>query len=134
LKNKEFLPETAGFCSKIISFDEFLKLNNFKINNCSNNYVYHKPLLRQNECYLPNIKTINRKGACSLTENFFILKHRAISELLLKNTSYKKEEIAEKDIITTCQLSKWGLIKASKANKINCKVLSYPEFINNVKD
>ena len=119
--------------SKIVSIDEFLKLNNFSFDKKGNS-VYFKPLLRENPCYFTSeITEIKKKGLCSLMENFFILKYPKISDKIIESAFYDKEEIDGKTIVTSCQLSKVGLLKCIQKKKYNVSVLSYAEYISDEK-
>ena len=62
-------------------------------------------------------------------ENYFLLKHPDIAEQILENTFYKKDEIDNKTIITTCQLDKIGLEKCIKKINSNANLYSLSEYI-----
>ena len=125
----ETLKRIPELKEKLIRFDDLLKLNNFVLTS-NNSYVYHKPLIRNDECYLPKeIKILNKKGNCSLMENFILLKHRKLADKLFKDVFYKKQDIENKTIITSCLLSKFGLEYLIKKMKIKTKVYSYSEYI-----
>ena len=118
INNKEFT-------DKLIRLDDFLKQNNYQFNIC-NEAIYFKPLTKKDECYLPTeIKQETKKGACSLMENFFALKHPKLA----KNIINKQEAIKAETIVTTCNVTKWGLIKNFKY-----KVLSYAEYLKKEVD
>lgn len=127
----EYNPEFSYYADKLIRLDEFLKLNKISLKS-EENVVYYKPLLRNESCYIPqNVEVINRKGSCSLMENFFMFKHPKLADKMRNSVFYKKEELLNKKIITTCQLSKWGLLLNSKKIKSNSKVLSFSEYFIN---
>ncbi len=116
------------FISKLIRLDEFLKLNNYKF-NIRKDCIYFKPLLRKEECYIPkNVKEFSKKGLCSLMENFFILKYPKHIKKIINAVFFKKEETDNKIIITSCLISKWGLIRGLKKIHSNAHVLSYAEY------
>ncbi len=113
------------FNKKLIRLDEFLKINNFKINT-SQKTSYFKPLNRKENGNVPdNTNTINRKGACSLMENFFGIKHPKLAKKIAENIKYKNDE----ETITTCNITKWGLSKLLKQ-----KVISYAEYLKKEVD
>ena len=113
------------FNKKLIRLDEFLKINNFKINK-SQKTSYFKPLNRKENGNMPdNTNTINQKGACSLMENFFGIKHPKLAKKIAENIKYKKDE----ETITTCNITKWGLLKLLKQ-----KVISYAEYLKKEVD
>ena len=117
------------FISKLIRLDEFLKLNNYQF-NCRKNDIYFKPLLRKDECYIPeNLKKISKKGLCSLMENFFIFKYPKYSKKLLKSVFFMKEDADNHTIVTSCLLSKWGLLKGFSKINSNAHVISYAEYV-----
>ena len=116
------------FVSKLIRLDEFLKLNNYQFNS-KNEGIYFKPLLRKDECYIPeNVKGFSKKGLCSLMENFFIIKYPKYTKKIINAVFFKKEETDNKIIITSCLLSKWGVIRGLKKIHSNAHVLSYAEY------
>lgn len=113
------------FNKKLIRLDEFLKINNFKITT-SKETLYFKPLNRKTDCnFAQDTKTINFKGACTLMENFFAIKHPKLAKKIAKNITYKND----KNIITTCNITKWGLLKLFKK-----KVISYSEYLKKEVD
>ncbi len=123
------LKQYSDFNDKLITFDEFLKLKGYELPD-TENCVYHRPLLRDSECYLPkNMKEINKKGSCSLMENFFILKNYKYVNKIINSVFYKKSDIEENSIVTSCNLSLWGLKKMFRLKKYNNKVISYSEYI-----
>lgn len=125
----ETLEKIPELKEKIIRLDDILKLNNIELAS-NTSYVYHKPLIRNDECYLPSeIKILNKKGNCSLMENFLLLKHRKLADKLFKDVFYKQQDIENKTIITSCLLSKFGLEYLIKKMKTNTKVYSYSEYI-----
>lgn len=119
---------------KLVRIDDILKMNYVDI-PCCENALYHKPLIRKEEPFIPEgMPLINKKGSCSLMENFFMLKYKKLTKILIDKVFYKKEELDNKYIITTCQLSKLGLSKGAKAIKSNAKVLSYSEYVASGRD
>ncbi len=126
---KDFLPEAEKIMKKIIRFDKFLEINNFNP-VLKDNVIYYKPLIRKEKFNL-DIPVLNKKGACSLMENFILIKHKKITNLLLKNLFYTKEDTQNKTVFTTCLISKLGLQYGFKKLKNNSKVLSFSELIHN---
>lgn len=125
----DYVPEANVFIDKLIRFDEFLKLNNYKIPEMKN-LVYHKPLLKEEkDSSFESIERMNKKGSCSLMENFFILKYKKLSEILVKNVFYNTVDIKNNDVMTTCLLSKWGLKKGFYLQKKKVDVYTFAEII-----
>ncbi len=125
----ETLNKIPELQEKLIRLDDILKLNNFELTS-NKPCVYHKPLIRNEECYLPHeVKMLNKKGSCSLMENFLLLKHKKLADKLFKDVFYKKQDIENKTIITSCLLSKFGFEYLIKKIKTNTKVYSYSEYI-----
>lgn len=121
------LKNIGEISTKIIRLDEILKENNYEI-QLKENIVYHKTLNRtENLSY--EFPILNRKGSCSTMENFFLLKFPEIAEELLSKVFYKKEEIDNKTIITTCQLDKVGLKNGIKTINSNANLYSLAEYI-----
>lgn len=117
------------FFSKLIRLDELLKIENYPIPD-TKNYVYHMPLIRNKNCFIfDSSKMLNRKGICSLMENFFYIKHKKESDKISKVSFYNEKEINNKTIVTSCQISKWGLKSILNNLKLKFKVLSLAEFI-----
>jgi Fe-S oxidoreductase len=112
---------------KLITIDELLKINNFDI-KITEDVVYHQPLQRYNDCYL-DCKKINRKGCCSGMENFLMLKHKNIFLKLIENVMYKKEEINNKKLVTSCNLSILGFKELVKKKQMNTQIYSYSEYV-----
>lgn len=129
----DFLDVDKRFLSKLITIDDFFEINNYRPESCENP-VYFKPLLRDSDCYFPfSVLQIEKKGLCSLMENFFMLKYSKLSEDIINTTFYTKDEIEGRTIITSCQLSKIGLIKCIERRKANTPVMSYAEYISKLK-
>ncbi len=124
----ETLRQIPEIKEKLIRIDELLKINHFEIPQ-NDNAVYHKPIFREDNCYIPN-KIINKKGICSLTENYFMLKYPKISKQILENNFYSYEEIDDKIVVTSCLLSSIGLKKCISDIKSTAKVYTYSEYIN----
>lgn len=121
--------ENKEFQSKLIRLDKFLEINNFKLPEAKN-ALYHKPITRNEKTYLPpNVQIINKKGSCSLMENFFMIKHPKLARKISKEIAYSKSELENCELITTCNLAKWGLSKQLKQ-----EVLSYAQYINLEED
>lgn len=97
--------------SKLIRIDELLYKNGYKV---VDNVFYHKPLIRKQVSSF-DLDTINKKGACSLMENFFMLKYKSLSEKIIQNSQYNNFVLNNKTIATTCNISKWGLSKIFKS-------------------
>lgn len=131
LKCFELADNTKKYLEKLITLDKYLELKNFDLPK-TENILYHKPLLRAENTYLPDcIKIINKKGSATLMENFFMIKHKKEYNKILNKVFYKKKDIQNKTIVTTCNISKLGLYSSAKKLKINCRILSYYEFLNN---
>ena len=73
---------------------------------------------------------MNNKGATSLNENYFLIKHPVIAKELLKNNFYKEDKINNKNIITTCQLALNGIKYGISQKKCDTIVYSLSEYIN----
>ena len=121
------LKTITDISDKLITLDEILSLNNYKIKK-EDSVVYHKPLSKKENPFI-NLPMINRKGCCSTMENFFLLKHEEFAEELIQKVFYKKEEVDNKTIITTCQLDKIGLKKGIKTINSNANLYSLSEYI-----
>lgn len=116
--------------NKLMTIDEFLSSFNLQI-NVDENLVYHKPLTRKTHCFFPfNVQILNRKGACSLMENMFLLKYTEFSNEILNKLFYTKAEINNKIIITSSTLDYIGLNYCIKKLGFNTKVLTYAEYID----
>lgn len=125
----ETLNRIDKLSDKLIRLDKLLELNGYSIPD-DYNVVYHSPLTRKESCYLPlNVNKINKKGSCSVMENFFSLKHPDMANQLFDSVFYKKEDVQDKTIITTCQLDKIGLKKRLKRLNSNAKLYQYSEYI-----
>ena len=105
--------EEALSNKKLITLDKFLEINNIKIKQ-KENIKYFKAITRNDSPYLPqDIEIINEKGACSLMENFFAIKHPQLA----KNIVLKKDKY-DKKLATTCNITLWGLIDNLKQEAI----------------
>lgn len=109
---------------KLIKIDELI--TNTKMRE---NVFYHKPYSREE--YNGILPIINKKGNCAISENFFMFKHKELSQRLLEKVFYTKSEIEGKTIVTTCNITKWGLIEGVRKKGINAKICSLSEFIIN---
>ncbi len=126
----ETLKQIPDISEKLIRLDELLKINNYFIPE-NDNIVFHRPINREENCYInEKINLINQKYSCSLMENFFMIKYPEITKELLKNCFYKKEITDEKIIITTCNLSAFGLKYGINKTKSTGKVYTLSEYIN----
>ena len=106
----ETLKRIPKLQSKLITID---KLLNVTLEDVS----YFKPLIRSTD----NLPCINKKGDCTLLENFFALKH----PVLAKRIGKKLPKItAENPIVTTCQITKAGLKHRTKR-----KIYTYSEYL-----
>ena len=122
--------QNEEFTSKLIRLDELLQRKNAKLNT-NENILYFKPLIRKEKTYFLNeIKTINQKGICSLMENFFLIKNKKKKKEIINSMNIASLQLENKTIITTCQLSKYGLKEIIKEKNITTKVLSFSEYIN----
>ena len=119
----------SSLYNKLITFDEFLKINKYPI-KAQENVLYHRPLIRRKEVYLGEcgIKEINKKNNCTLMENFLLMKNKDFAKSIMKYVRYPDEETRGKTIITTCQLSKIGLEKA----KYQSRIMTYAEYISKI--
>ncbi len=118
------------FTSKLIQLDKFLENKNIKTTS-DENTIYFKPFIRKNDTYLPSeLQTLNKKGICSLMENFFLIRNPKSKKEIIKNLNINPSEIENKTIITTCQLSKYGLKEIIREKNIKTKVISFAEYIN----
>lgn len=116
--------ENAEFQKKLIRLDKFLEINNFIFSE-NENALYFKPITRTEKTYLPSsVEVINKKGSCSLMENFFALKHKNMAKKIKNNIAFDDNNLKDKMLITTCNLSKWGLSDVFKQ-----KVVSYSEYV-----
>lgn len=134
----ETLKKIDKLSDKLIRLDKLLELNVYSIPD-KEGVVYHSPLTRKESCYLPySVKSINKKGSCSVMENFFALKHPDMANQMFDTVFYKKEDVQGKTIITTCQLDKIGLQKGLKRLNSNANLYQYSEYIclldNNFQD
>ena len=59
-----------------------------------------------------------------------MFKHPKLSEKLLENIFYNKEEIEDKVIVTSCNLTRLGLIENCTKKKINTKIISIAEYLS----
>ena len=121
------LKNINSISDKLITIDELLSLNNYEIPKVDN-IVYHKPLSKKQNLFI-DFPMINREGSCSTMENFFFIKHEEFAEELIQKVFYKKEEIDNKTIITTCQLDKIGLKNGIKIINSNANLFSLSEYI-----
>ncbi len=128
------LSKIKELSDKLVHIDDILKMNYIDIPSYLNT-VYYKPMIRNNEVYKPEIMpVINKKGTCSLMENFYIFKYPKLTKLLLNTVFFKKEELENKYIITSCNLSKLGIEKGIKELKSNAKVITYAEYVASTRD
>lgn len=81
--------------------------------------------------YKGNLPIINKKGSSSLMENFFMLKYPKITKKYLNSVFFDKKELEGKILITTCNLTKWGLIELCKQKGINTQIYSNIEYFFN---
>lgn len=126
-KYSEYVPELSDFTGKLLRFDEFVKIKNIAYPEFQN-ALYFKPLLRKDDF---GVKPCNVKGMCSGMENFFIFKHPKIAEKIFENLESEYKKLKEKDIITTCLLSKWGLQKMQKKLGLGNNIYTLAEYIAN---
>ena len=132
-KNVKYAVTSCDSCYKTLydifktSDIELIKLEDLIPNTGkTENTVFHKPFaLEQYKGILP---VINKKGICSLTENYFMFKHPDIAGKILENVFYTQEELKEKTIVTSCNLTKWGLIECCKKKGINAEIYSLAEY------
>ncbi len=92
----------------------------------SQNAVFHKPFSL--EKYTGLLPVINKKGYCSLAENFFMFKNPKISKKIANSIFYNKEDIEGKTIVTSCNLTKWGIYESCKIKGINAEFISLAEY------
>lgn len=132
-KGVDYIPEGKEIINKLITIDEFLKLKKYNIKE-KNEALYYKPLLRIEPCFLPhNINRIEKKQLCSAMENFLIIKHPKISKQIIETSFLKKEEIDKKTIVTSCLISKIGLLICLIYIGANTAVMTYSEYIEKEK-
>lgn len=125
----ETLKSIESISDKLITLDKLLEQNGYYIHD-KVDVLYHRPLTRKENCYLPaSVKYINKKGCCSTMENFLAFKHPNIASQLYDTVFYKKEEIQDKIVLTTCQLDKIGLKNGLKRINSNAKIYQYSEYI-----
>ena len=122
----EIIPDSEFFIKKLIRFDEFLKVKDYGY-SINLNYLYFKPLIRKDDF---TIKQLNKKGYCSLMENFFLFKYPEISKVIANNMFQDENELQNNNIITTCMLTKWGLTKLFRGKNYNVKVLTLAEYLD----
>ena len=94
------------------------------------NAVFHKPFSL--EKYSGLLPVINKKFSCSLMENYFLLKHPEIIPKIIDALFYKKEDIENKIIVTSCNLTKWGIYECCKLKCINTDVVSLCEYSSEI--
>lgn len=129
-----YIDNCQEFQNKLIRLDEFLKINNLNLED-SEQRCYFKPLLRKENCNLPNtVSTLQKKGLCSMMENLFVLKHPIFAKKVLINEFLSKDDINNKIVITSCLLTKWGLLKGFSFIKSDVDVLTYSEYANLLSD
>ncbi len=126
MRISDYISDTEEFKNKLITLDKFLEINNIKVSVNDDNILYHKPVMRTEKCTIDGIKEINQKHNASLMENFILL-HK--TGKYLSSMLYTKEQVQGKTVITTCNISKWGLKLGFNKRQINAKVLSLAEFI-----
>ncbi|MBQ9245959.1 (Fe-S)-binding protein [bacterium] len=115
---------------KIITIDEIIKMHALNVEH-NDNAVFFKPVSTERICYLPSeMNIINKKGTCSLMENYFLLKYPKIAKQILKNNFYKKQELDNKIIVTSCNLTLVGLKRCISIINSNAKVYTYAEYVN----
>ncbi len=122
-----YLPNINNFKNKLITLDGL-----FYDIALNEDVLYHKPLIRENELLSSKkLKIINKKENASLMENFILFRNvdNKIKQEMLNNIFYNKEQLEGKTVITTCLLSKLGLLIGFYLKKINAKVYMYSEFI-----
>lgn len=128
-KYSEYVPELSTFTGKLLRFDEFVKIKNI-LRPEFQNALYFKPLLRKDDFWM---KSFNVKGMCSGMENFFMFKYPKIAEKIFENLGVEYKKSNEKDIVTTCLLSKWGLQKMQKKLGFCSNIYTLAEYIRNTQ-
>ncbi len=127
-KAEEYGFDRDDLFKRIITFDMFLDLNNFKISDLPE-INYYKPLVRNEMLKYPSAyRIINQKGDCTLMENFLQLKYKKVIKNFL-NTLNKGLIRENNPIVTTCQITKWGLLKFLNSESSADNILSFAEFI-----
>ncbi len=106
---------------KLIRLDDLITSTSYDYNT-----VFYKPFSL--EKYTGLLPVINKKGSCSLMENYFMLKHPKMAEKLISSLFFTKEEIEGKTVITSCNLSKWGLYEGCKNKGINADIMTIAEY------
>lgn len=122
--------EDESLKSKLIRLDDFLTEHNFNIETKEKTF-YFKPLIRKEDCTILNkYEKLNKKTICSLMENFFLIKHTKDVNKIINTMNLDIKEIENATIITTCQLSKYGLNEVIKKKKTRTNILTLSEYIN----
>lgn len=130
LKRAKQYVSDIDFDSKIIRFDEFLMLKNITSINVPDS-LYLQPLIRNKKnSYFTEIQIIAKKGLCSLMENFFWLRYPKFSSELANKLDFSQVENDKIPIVTTCNISKFGMIKLLNNKKIKNVVYSFAEFVS----
>ena len=128
----DYTDNIPDFKRKLITLDEFLKINDFNVKLSTENVVYHKPLLRSSICYpLYDVIQINTKYNATLMENFLWYKNipQTLKKKLAEDIFYNNDQIEGKTILTSCLISKWGLLRGLHYKNINANTLTTAEFI-----
>lgn len=121
------------FDSKLIRFDDFLQLNNYSVERESNTY-YFEPLIREEKNqYINKFEILSKKGLFSLMENFFFFRYPKISKKIAKQLDFSQIDNGEKNIITTCNITKLGLKRILDLQNKKNKIYSFAEYIQNKK-
>ena len=133
-KNTEYVVTSCDSCYKSLS--KILANTEFKVkrldgliefNFDKNNILYYKPFSRNTNNIKLNI--INKKGFCSFMENYFLIKHNKLAKKIIDTVKFNQEEFNEKILLTSCNLSKWGLIEYFKMKNLNVKIQTLAEYI-----
>lgn len=129
---KQFVGD-VDFDSKLITLDEFLIKNEYQ-NPIDYSTLYFKPLQRENKCDIfKEEQTFNKKGLCSLMENFFWFRFPQFSKKLAKQFNLSLIKNDDIPIITTCNISKIGLMKILKLKNKKNRIYSLSEYLQNKK-
>ena len=137
-KGTKYIVTSCDSCYKTL-FDIFknsnyklIRLNELIEFSKSGNAMFHKPFSLDK--YTGSLPLINKKGSCSLMENYFMLKHPKISKKLLNRIFYEKDDIEGKTIVTSDNLSLWGLIESCSKKNIDAEILTLAEYCNRSVD
>lgn len=124
----EYLQSPPLLKEKLITLAKFLEINNISSSEINNANYFKTVSAPDNNVLDDKCISVNKKGSCTFMENFLFLKYpNKIKKII--NSVYDNFDITSNEIITTCQISKWGLIKGFDCIKKDLEVYSLSEFI-----